>query len=45
MTTTEQKIEYIKDHYAELGEPELLDDFEWSTENIDAEYNIIKEVD
>ena len=40
-TSTQAKIDIIKDHYEEMGEPELLDEFDWSIDNIDAEYNII----
>jgi len=37
-------IETIIDHYHELGQPELLDDFVWTEENIQAEYNIIMDM-
>ena len=42
MNSTNNKINVIKDYYAELDKAEILDSFDWSAESIDEEFTIIK---
>ena len=44
MNTANNKIDVIKDYFLEFGDAGALDSFDWSTESINEEFIIIRQM-